>query len=141
MTRSLKVGIVGYGFATRVFHAPLVQSVPGLELVAVASSDPAKVRAGLPGVAVDPRPENLFARPDIDLVIIPTPNASHHPLAAPTVDPDLEHRLLPGPVAERMHRAAGRPRTACPHATPHLSSVRRLHPSSPPMVAAPPGAG
>ena len=82
MTGSLKVGIVGYGFATKVFHAPLVRSVPGLELVAVASSDPAKVLADLPGMTVEPRPEALFARPDIDLVIIPTPNASHHPLAA-----------------------------------------------------------
>jgi len=82
MTRSLKVGIVGYGFATRVFHAPLIQSVPGLDLVAVASSDPAKVAAALPGVAVDARPEALFARPELDLVVIPTPNASHHPLAA-----------------------------------------------------------
>ena len=82
MTRSLKVGIVGYGFATQVFHAPLIQSVPGLDLVAVASSDPAKVAAALPGVAVDARPEALFARPELDLVVIPTPNASHHPLAA-----------------------------------------------------------
>ncbi|WP_295996525.1 oxidoreductase [Rugamonas sp.] len=79
--RALKVGIVGYGYATATFHAPLVRSVPGLELVALASSDAAKVRAALPQVDVCDTPQALFARPDIDLVVIPTPNASHYPLA------------------------------------------------------------
>ena len=81
MARTLKVGIVGHGFATAVFHAPLIRNVPGLELVAVSSSDPAKVRAGLPGVEPVASAQALFARPDLDLVVIPTPNATHHPLA------------------------------------------------------------
>lgn len=79
--RPLKVGIVGYGYATATFHAPLIRSVPGLELVALASSDAAKVRVALPQVEVCDTPEALFARPDIDLVVIPTPNATHYPLA------------------------------------------------------------
>ena len=77
----LKVGIVGYGFATKVFHAPLVSGVPGLQLTAVASSSPAKVAADWPEVEVEGTPEALFARPDLDLVVIPTPNATHYPLA------------------------------------------------------------
>lgn len=82
MDRPLNVGIVGYGFATATFHAPLVRAVPGLNLAAVSTSDPAKVRTALPGVDICPSPEALFARPDIDLVVIPTPNETHHPLAA-----------------------------------------------------------
>jgi predicted dehydrogenase len=81
MTRTLKVGIVGYGFATRTFHAPLIAGVPGLELAAIASSDPAKFRQAWPDVAAETSPAALFARKDLDLVVIPTPNDSHFPLA------------------------------------------------------------
>ncbi|WP_290869633.1 oxidoreductase [Aquabacterium sp.] len=77
----LQVGIVGHGFATTTFHAPLVQSVPGLRLAAMASRKPEDVRAAWPGIDALPTPEALFAREDIDLVVIPTPNDSHHPLA------------------------------------------------------------
>ena len=81
MTKTLSVGIVGYGFATKVFHAPLIAGVPGLKLAAISSSDPAKVGADWPGVTVEATPEALFARSDIDLVVIPTPNETHFPLA------------------------------------------------------------
>ena len=82
MSGNLRVGLIGYGFASQVFHAPLIGSTPGLELVAVSSRDAATVRAALgPTVAIEATPEALIARRDIDLVVIPTPNDSHHPLA------------------------------------------------------------
>ena len=81
MNPALNVAIVGCGYATVTFHAPLIQSVPGMSLAAVSSSDRAKAQASLPGVEVCDTPEQLFARDDIDLVVIPTPNHTHHPLA------------------------------------------------------------
>jgi predicted dehydrogenase len=77
----IRVGLIGYGYASRTFHAPLIEATPGLELAAVASSDPAKVRAERPAVQVHADPGELIARADIDLVVIPTPNDTHHPLA------------------------------------------------------------
>ena len=81
MSKQLNVAIVGCGYATVTFHAPLIQAVSGLSLVAVSSSDRAKAQASLPGVDVCDTPEQLFARGDVDLVVIPTPNHLHHPLA------------------------------------------------------------
>lgn len=81
MIKPLSVGIVGYGFATKVFHAPLIVGVPGLKLAAISSSDAAKVGADWPDIPVEATPEALFLRPDIDLVVIPTPNETHFPLA------------------------------------------------------------
>ncbi len=81
MTKTLSVGIVGYGFAAKTFHAPLIAGVPGLKLAAISSSDPAKAAADWPDVPVEATPAALFARPDIDLVVIPTPNETHFPLA------------------------------------------------------------
>lgn len=80
-TPILRAGLVGYGFAGQTFHAPVLSAVPGLELAAVASSQPDKVRAAWPGVAVVPDAAALVARPDIDLVVVATPNAQHHPVA------------------------------------------------------------
>lgn len=81
MSASLNVGIVGYGYASKTFHAPLIVSVPGLCLAAIASSDPAKVLSDWPELAVEADAAALFARADIDLVVIPTPNDTHFPLA------------------------------------------------------------
>jgi len=82
MSGEINVGIVGWGFASKVFHAPLIRSAPGLRLSAVSSSDPAKVTAYLPDVRVHTSPDALFADPEIELVVIPTPNETHHALAA-----------------------------------------------------------
>lgn len=82
MTRPLGVGLVGYGFAGQTFHAPLIAAVPGLRLAAIASSNPQRVAADWPDLPVEAEPEALFARDEIDLVVIATPNSSHYPLAA-----------------------------------------------------------
>jgi predicted dehydrogenase len=81
MSDQIRVGVVGYGFAGKTFHAPLVAAVPGLRLSAVATSDPARLRADWPEVEAVASPEELFARADIDLVVIATPNVTHAPLA------------------------------------------------------------
>lgn len=78
---NLRAGLVGYGFAGQTFHAPVLSAVPGLELGAVASSQPHKVHADWPGVDVVPDVATLLRRSDIDLVVIAAPNAQHHPLA------------------------------------------------------------
>lgn len=74
------VGLIGFGVAGRHFHAPLIEATPGLELLAVVSSRPEAVREVLPEVDVLPKAAALFARRDIDLVVIATPNETHFPL-------------------------------------------------------------
>lgn len=37
---SLRVGIIDYGLAGTVFHAPLVASTPGIAVTAIVTSDP-----------------------------------------------------------------------------------------------------
>jgi predicted dehydrogenase len=79
--KSIRVGLIGYGFAGKVFHAPLIRSVPGLRLTVVGSSKPDVVLADIPGVTVCAA-EDVLAHPDVDLVVIASPNESHFPLAA-----------------------------------------------------------
>lgn len=75
------VGLIGFGTAGRIFHAPLIQATPGLELLAVVSSSAERVHASLPEVEVLSKPPALLARSDIDLVVIASPNQTHYPLA------------------------------------------------------------
>jgi predicted dehydrogenase len=81
MVEPVRAGLIGYGYAGRVFHAPLIAATDGIELVAVASSRPEAVHAALGSVPVEPSPEALIARDDVELVVIATPNDSHASLA------------------------------------------------------------
>ncbi len=75
----LRIGLVGYGLGGRVFHAPLYAAA-GVELVAVASSDAAKVHADFPNVTVHPTPRALFANERVELVDLASPSPTHAPL-------------------------------------------------------------
>ncbi|MBD2798293.1 oxidoreductase [Xenorhabdus sp. 18] len=81
MSDFLKVGLVGYGYASKTFHAPLIAGTPNVELVAISSSDADKVKKDWSTVSVVSSPEALFNDPNIDLIVIPTPNDTHYPLA------------------------------------------------------------
>ncbi|WP_340615030.1 oxidoreductase [Xenorhabdus thailandensis] len=81
MSDFLKVGLVGYGYASKTFHAPLIAGTPNIELVAISSSDTDKVKKDWPTISVASSPEELFSDPNIDLIVIPTPNDTHYPLA------------------------------------------------------------
>ena len=74
---NIKAGIVGYGIAGAIFHAPLIRNVEGLELRAVSTSSPEKVPRDLPVLSH----EAMIADPSIELVVIASPNRFHFPLA------------------------------------------------------------
>jgi predicted dehydrogenase len=79
--QAVRVGLIGYGYAGKTFHAPLIRSVPGLQLTHVGSTKPDVVRAALPGSTVGSA-EDISTHPEVDLVVIASPNESHFPLAA-----------------------------------------------------------
>lgn len=81
MGTKLRVGLVGYGYAGKTFHAPLIRAVEGLDLVAVVSGQADKVRADLAEVAVYPTLDGLLEQGQVDLIVIATPNDTHAPLA------------------------------------------------------------
>lgn len=84
--RPHRVALIGYGYAGRTFHAPLIAATAGLELARVASGDAGKVHADLPDVEVVGDPLRAIADDRIDLVVIASPNDSHAPLATAALD-------------------------------------------------------
>jgi predicted dehydrogenase len=79
--KTIRVGLIGYGFAGKTFHAPLIQSVPGLALAVVGSSKRELLQTNYPGTTVCSALE-VPTHPEVDLVVIASPNDSHFPLAA-----------------------------------------------------------
>jgi predicted dehydrogenase len=77
----IRVGVIGFGFASKTFHVPLLRTTDGFEITAVSSSKPADVAAVLGDVEVTSDPLKLATHPNIDLVVIATPNETHAPLA------------------------------------------------------------
>lgn len=86
MPASLNVALVGYGYVGKVFHAPLIQHTPGLQLHTVVSRDADKVHRDFPQLRVVADAQDAFSDPDVDLVVIASPNDSHAPLALAALD-------------------------------------------------------
>lgn len=81
----IRVGLIGYGLAGSVFHAPLIAATPGMRLAAVVTRDPeraARVAEEHPGARVLPDADALLARAgELELVVVASPNRTHAPLA------------------------------------------------------------
>lgn len=78
---SLNVALIGYGYAGRVFHAPLIKAENALALTVISSTRAEDVRKDFPSALVISDPVEGCTHPDIDLVVIATPNETHAPLA------------------------------------------------------------
>ncbi len=81
----LHVALIGYGKGGEVFHAPLIDAVPGLRLAAVVTGNPDRRRAAeerYPGVTVYPNAAALWEDAHrYEIAVIATPNDTHAPLA------------------------------------------------------------
>jgi predicted dehydrogenase len=77
---TIRVALVGFGYAGRVFHAPLITATPGLALTVIGTRRSAK-ETGYPDAITLSDPFAAARHPQADLVVIATPNESHAPLA------------------------------------------------------------
>ena len=102
---ALKVALLGYGFASKTFHAPLLVRVPGLRLTHIVSSDSAKVKKDYKDVTVLGKPEDAFALPEIDVIVIATPNSTHFPLAQKALSAG-KHVVVDKPFTNTVAEAA-----------------------------------
>lgn len=81
MVTQIQVGLIGYGIAGQVFHAPMINAVPGLKLAKVVERHGEASRQRYSWVEIVRDAEVLCSDAAIDLVVIATPNASHFELA------------------------------------------------------------
>jgi len=101
---TLGVALLGYGYAGKTFHAPLIAGTPGLQLTSFLSSDAGKVHADYPGTDVSNDAAKLFADKRISLVVIATPNDSHFPLAKQALEAG-KHVVVDKPFTTTVEEA------------------------------------
>jgi predicted dehydrogenase len=77
----IRVALIGFGYAGRVFHAPLISATPGLALIVIGSRQRGKAASAYPDVQVVSDPLDAARHPHVDLVVIATPNDSHVSIA------------------------------------------------------------
>src|SRR5262249_48419640 len=77
----IPVGLIGFGVAGRVFHAPVISAVPGMRLAAILQRSPRDAAALYPQARVVSTLEDLLAIDEIRLIVIATSNTSHCELA------------------------------------------------------------
>ncbi|MFJ5773572.1 Gfo/Idh/MocA family oxidoreductase [Streptomyces sp. NPDC093094] len=111
--RPLRVGLVGYGLAGSVFHAPLIATTDGLVLDTVVTSHPERqeqARAAYPDVRIVASADDLLGRAgELDLVVIASPNKTHVPLAKAALAaglPVVVDKPIAGTAAEARELAA-----------------------------------
>ena len=79
--KCIRVGLIGFGFAGRIFHSNVIEAVEGLELAAIVQRSGSEAAAAFPHVKVVPSVEALLEDTSIQLVVVATPNATHLPIA------------------------------------------------------------
>jgi scyllo-inositol 2-dehydrogenase (NADP+) len=73
----LNVGIVGFGLSGQVFHAPFIDASPDFQLHTIVSTSTLAAEK-YPTTLITPSFDELLAYPEIDLVIICSPNSLHY---------------------------------------------------------------
>ncbi|HKR27098.1 MAG TPA: Gfo/Idh/MocA family oxidoreductase [Acidobacteriaceae bacterium] len=99
--KSLGVGLVGAGFMGRTNAETVKRYTRGAHLVAITGGSRAAALATEYGMATEPGTEALFARPDVDVVMISTPHAAHAEQAVAAARAG-KHILLDKPMATTL---------------------------------------
>lgn len=111
MGEPIRVAVLGFGLAGRVFHCPFVSAVPGLQLAAIAQRKGDEAAEAYPGARIFRRAEEAFADPDIDLIVVGTPNDTHEAFALAALLAG-KHVVVDKPMASSSAAATALIRTA-----------------------------
>lgn len=84
MSKMIQVGLVGFGLSGRVFHAPFISNVPGLNLKLIRETRQENIaiaHALFPEARIVSDTQAILLDQDIELVVLATPNPTHFALA------------------------------------------------------------
>jgi predicted dehydrogenase len=100
----IRTAVLGFGFAGKVFHCPFISAVPGLELTAIVQRKGDEASRAYPSARTLRSPEEAFADPAIDLIVVATPSETHFDLAAQALQAG-KHVVVDKPIASSAKSA------------------------------------
>ena len=110
----IRVGLVGFGMGGRVFHAPLLSSVEGLELAAVVERSTDNAAQRYPGIATYRSLDAMLEDASLGLFVVTTPSGTHFNVARKILEAgknvvvDKPTAVTSAEVAQLMELAAAR---------------------------------
>jgi scyllo-inositol 2-dehydrogenase (NADP+) len=78
----VKTALLSYGMSGEVFHAPILDVLPGFELASIVQRNAGKATAHFPKIPIAKSVDAIFSNPDIELIIVNTPNETHFDFAS-----------------------------------------------------------
>lgn len=81
MAKGLRIGVIGFGLAGRIFHSAVIAETPGLELACIVQRHGDEAAKTFPGVQIYRSVEEMLRDQSIRLVVVATPSESHYDLA------------------------------------------------------------
>lgn len=104
MSKKIKTAIVGFGAVAEKMHAPLIDVCNGLDLVAVVERNGDKSQEQYPQIKIFRSFESLISDPEIELIVITTPNEFHFTMAKAALLAG-KHVVVDKPVTIHSHEA------------------------------------
>lgn len=98
MTPIFRTGLLAFGLSGKAFHAPFLQAHPGFSLDAVTERSVKSASQRYPRVRSYDTIEALLTDPELDLIVVNTPNATHFDFARRALTAG-KHVLLEKPFA------------------------------------------
>ena len=78
----MRTGVVGFGIAAQVMHLPFIVTNPHFQLTTILQRKGDEAKTKYPSVKVVRSIEEMLADPELELVVITTPNDTHFDYAA-----------------------------------------------------------
>ena len=100
----VKTGLLAYGMSGRLFHAPFLHAHPGFIFSAVSERSQKKVHQVYSDVKSYNTADELINDPDLELIIINTPNNTHFEYAKKALEGG-KHVLIEKPFASSVEEA------------------------------------
>lgn len=93
----IKTAVIGFGLAGRVFHAPFISAVPGLELSVIVQRSGDEATRAYPATKIL-RSFEAALDSDAQLIVVGTPNETHFELAKRALEAG-KHVVVDKPIA------------------------------------------
>ncbi len=77
----VRVGLIGFGMAAQVFHAPTIRAVAGMELGCILERSGGRAQEKYPEVRTARTLDELLADESVGVCVVATPHPSHFELA------------------------------------------------------------
>ena len=78
MNKPIRVGMIGYGFSGRTFHAPVITTIPNLKLTKIVQRKSMTAKERYPWVEIVRDVNKLYSDDEIDLIVVTTPSTDHY---------------------------------------------------------------